>query len=340
MRRADWPWFGIAAGAAVLILAMVTGAVSIHRTRQATASAAWPVLPTVPVVPSAPPLLFETPTFLPPTPSTPGVPPGLIVYTCQLAGDQICLMNADGSGMRQLTFDNVRHWFPSLAPDGRSAVYSAYRMDNVYEIYEIDLASGVITRLTDQLGILKAPEISPDGSQIVFGNGDVTGRESIWIMDRDGGNPRELYAPGWDPTWSPDGERILFASLAADGSIQLFIIGRDGRGLVQASRIRGMRGRSDWSPDGSTLATYAGERWQREIYFMNTDGSNLRAVTDGGDNLAPSFSPDGQWVAFMSYRDHGQDVLGCEIYVMRIWDSSVLRLTYNDYCDWQPRWGP
>ncbi len=337
MRRADWLWFGIAGGAVVLILGMVIGAVSIHRARQATPV---PAVPAVPLAPTATPLLFETPTFLPPTPPTPGAPPGRIVYTCQVAGDQICIMNADGSGMRQLTFDNVRHWFPSLAPDGRSAVYSAYRMDNIYEIYEVDLASGVITRLTDRLGVLKAPEISPDGRFIVFGNGDANGRESIWIMDRDGGNPRELYAPGWDPTWSPDGERILFASLAADGSIQLFIIGRDGSGLVQASRISGMRGRSDWSPDGSTLATYAGERWHREIYFMNTDGSNLRAVTDGGDNLAPSFSPDGEWVAFMSYRDHYQDVLGCEIYVMRISDSYVLRLTYNEYCDWQPRWGP
>ncbi|MEZ0396972.1 MAG: hypothetical protein ABWK53_11165 [Anaerolineales bacterium] len=339
MRKADWLWFGIAAGAFVLILAMVIGALAIHRARQAPPAAAPSASLSPALAPTDTPLLFETPTSSP-TPPAAGAPPGRIVYTCQLAGDQICIMNADGSGMRQLTFDNVRHWFPSLAPDGRSVVYSAYRMDNVYEIYELDLASGLVTRLTDQLGVLKAPEISPDGRWIVFGNGDVSGGESIWIMERDGSNPRRLYAPGWDPTWSPDGERILFASLAADGSIQLFIIGRDGSGLVQASRISGMRGRSDWSPDGFTLATYAGERWQREIYFMNTDGSNLRAVTDGGDNLAPSFSPDGEWVAFMSYRDHYQDVLGCEIYVMRIRDSYVLRLTYNEYCDWQPRWGP
>ena len=63
-------------------------------------------------------------------------------------------------------------------------------------------------------------------------------------------------------------------------------------------------------------------------------------LTDGLNNLAPSFSPDGNWITFMSYRDHPQQALGCEIYIMRVDGSDVRRLTDNDICDWQPRWGP
>jgi TolB protein len=238
-----------------------------------------------------------------------------------------------------LTSDNVRHWYPSIAPEGGSVVFSAYRMDNVYEIYELDFF-GTQLQLTDGLGVAKAPEISPDGSQIVFGLSDANGSEAIWLMDRDGGNPHELYSPGWDPTWSPDGGYVLFASLDANNSIQLFTIDRDGSGMAQVTHMNGLRGRSDWAPDGALLATYVGEPWEREIFLFRTDGSGLVQFTSGGNNLAPSFSPDGAWLAMTSYRDQYRVDTGCEIYVARLSDAYTLRLTYNDTCDWQPRWGP
>ena len=71
---------------------------------------------------------------------------------------------------------------------------------------------------------------------------------------------------------------------------------------------------------------------------MQLDGANLHAITFGGNNLAPSFSPDGQWIVFMSYRDNFRNEDGCEIYIMTVNGTDVRRLTNNDYCDWQPRW--
>ena len=41
----------------------------------------------------------------------------------------------------------------------------------------------------------------------------------------------------------------------------------------------------------------------------------------------------------MSYRDHFWEEFGCEIYIMRTDGTDVRRLTDNDTCDWQPRWG-
>ncbi|HRQ32642.1 MAG TPA: hypothetical protein PLM89_06025, partial [Anaerolineales bacterium] len=97
---------------------------------------------------------------------------GKIVFTCQVnraqASDQICIINADGTGFRQLTNDNVRHFYPSLSPDGKSVLYVAFRETNVYEIYEMNLSDGTIKRLTNRIGVLTAPEISPDGETITF----------------------------------------------------------------------------------------------------------------------------------------------------------------------------
>ncbi|MCU0486126.1 MAG: SUMF1/EgtB/PvdO family nonheme iron enzyme [Anaerolineales bacterium] len=275
-------------------------------------------------------------------------PQGKIVYTCQLARqeyqNQICLMNADGSGMQVLTpDDSFDSLYASLAPDGRSVVFSS-NSSGRYEIYEYNLSKGSLSRVTSG-GIFYAPEISPDGSQIVATRETSSG-EGIWVMDRDGDNLTAVYNPSSqscvDPTWSPDGKQILFAC-GASGSTQrqLYIINQDGSGLRQVTWAADLRGRSDWSPDGKTLATYLGQTWMREVYLLNLDGSDLRMIGQpGGNSQAPSFSPDGNWIAFTSYLDRYGDNDGCEIYIMRTDGSDVRRLTNNTYCDWQPRWGP
>jgi len=269
---------------------------------------------------------------------------GHIVFTCQLfkvqSMDQICIMNADGSGMRRLTTEKKRHYYPSLAPDGGSIVYTSFLEENVYEIYTLNLNNGNVEKLTDKLGVLNAPEVSPDGESIIFSRGDPTkGTQQIMIMDRNGKDARKIIA-GWDPTWSVDGKQILFAS-GMEGGVQLFIANRNGNDPHKVTNLPAIRGRSDWSPDGQFIVTYSGPAWNREIYIMNIDGSDARQLTPtGGNSQGPSFSPDGEWVAFTAYFDKYGDDHGCEIYIIRVDGTDLRRLTNNDYCDYQPRWGP
>jgi Tol biopolymer transport system component len=123
--------------------------------------------------------------------------------------------------------------------------------------------------------------------------------------------------------------------------VQLFVADRDGKDLQQITNLPSIRGRSDWSPDGGSIVTYVGPSWNREVYILNSDGSNARQLTpSGGNSQGPSFSPDGKWVAFTAYFDHYGDDHGCEIYIIRTDGKDLRRLTNNDYCDYQPRWGP
>jgi TolB protein len=295
------------------------------------------------VFPTRPP---KTPTpQLPPATQKPTLPPnqkpgGKIVYVCQLfklqASDQICIVNADGTGQRRLTAaDDARHYYPSFAPDGQSVLFSS-NMDGNFEIYELSL-TGHLTRF-GQPGI--APEVSPDNQAIVFTQGDGQ-RDTIWVMDRDGRNHRQIYANGWDPSWSPDGRRILFASMLENDVVQLMSINLDGSDLRQVTNLPLLRGRSDWSADGRWIVTYSGAPWQRELYLMDADGSNPHQISPvGGNSQGPGFSPDSQWVTFTAYFDHYGQSQGCEIYIIRIDGTDLTRLTDNDTCDWQPRWGP
>jgi len=251
-------------------------------------------------------------------------------------------MDADGSNFRRLTTENnIRHFYPSLSPTGQSVLYSAFFAANNYEVYQLDIDDGSIAQLTNSYGVDNAPEFSPDGQTITYmHNSPAKNINQIIVADRDGGNAGNLpQITGWDPTWSPDGEFILFAS-DRDGAVQLFTARTDGTKLHRITSLPAIRGRSDWSSDGQYVVTYSGEAWHRELYIMNADGSNVRQLTpSGGNSQGPSFSPDSKWVAFTAYFDNYSDDNGCEIYIIRIDGTDLRRLTNNDYCDYQPRWG-
>ncbi len=74
---------------------------------------------------------------------------------------------------------------------------------------------------------VSGPQISPDGSQIVYTRSWVDKmkdrqRSSVWIMNADGSRNRFLV-DGSAPTWSPDGSRIAFTDEGDTGDAQIFV---------------------------------------------------------------------------------------------------------------------
>ena len=267
-------------------------------------------------------------------------PTGKIVYTCGIAGDEVCLINADGSGWRRLTNTNPSNSNASLAPDGNSIVF--IRNDGgKTEIYELELASGNTRPLTDLGQNTGSPEISPDGQTIIFHYR--TGNVQLWIMNRDGSDPREYYRVSGrdvhDATWSPDGDQILFA-LGRGENNQLYIMDFDGDEPSLVNDTIDTRGRSDWSVN-NLISFDQGGPFQHDVYLMDTNGQGLRPVgPDDMNTQGASISPDGNWIAFSVYTNvAGLDQASCEIFIMRVDGSDLRQLTDNNYCDYQPRWG-
>ena len=78
------------------------------------------------------------------------------------------------------------------------------------------------------------PQVSPDGSQIVFTRGGVDAvndrrYSDIWIMDADGTRKRFL-ADGASPVWSPDGTRIAYLASGEPRGSQIFVRWMDDEG--------------------------------------------------------------------------------------------------------------
>lgn len=286
---------------------------------------------------SAAPLPTLEPTLQPeqiptPIPSFNDSPPpiGKIAFACYIKQiDQICLLNADGSGRTQLTNLQATAFYPSISPDGNTIYFSSRDTGN-FEIYSIDIHGNNLQKLTKGIGALYAPELSPTGEWIIFTNNG----NGLWLMKPDGSNPHALTnKDDIDPSWSPDGSMISFAS-SRSGARQLFVMNADGSDIRQVTDLNNMGGRNTWSPDGSRLAFYRGPKGDRNIYVINVDGTGLVKLTDGGDNLGPSWSPDGNWIVFTSFRDGNN-----ELYIIHPDGTGLTRLTNSPISDWQPRWG-
>jgi Tol biopolymer transport system component len=268
-------------------------------------------------------------------------PTGKIVYTCQIAGDEICIINADASGWQRLTDLTSGSFYASLAPDGKSVLYVNSETGKT-EIYELDLESNDTRQLTKLKSDVGSPEISPDNKFILFTR-KVSGNSQVWIMNRDGSDPHELYSSSGkdahDATWSTDGSQILFA-LGRGENNKLYIMDFNGRDPRLVNDTVDTRGRSDWS-SGNLVVFDMGGPFKHDVHIMNTDGSNLHQVSDGNNSQGASFSPDGQWITLTAYTNvANRDEASCEIYIMRLDGSDRRRLTSNNYCDYQPRWGP
>ena len=267
-------------------------------------------------------------------------PSGKIIYTCQLQGAEVCIINPDGSNWRRLTDNQLASFNASLSPDGQSALYVASD-GKTSEIYELNIDSGKSTQLTDLKKSLGSPEISPDDQSIVFHY--LSGNVQLWIMNREGNDPHELYSePGrdvHDGTWSPDGTQLLFA-LGKGANNKLYTLGFNGRDPHLLNESIDTRGRSDWGI-GDLIALDMGGSWAHDVYLMDSDGNNLHQVSPIGMNAqGASLSPDGNWIAYTAYTNvAAQDQASCEIFIMRVDGTDVRQLTDNNYCDYQPRWG-
>lgn len=105
------------------------------------------------------------------------------------------------------------------------------------------------------------PQISPDGSQVVYRrNGfDImkdNSRGNLWIINSDGTSHRKLTSREVNESqacWSPSGDRIAFVSSTDEGS-ELYMYWLKTGQIAKLSQLEKSPGNLTWSPDGNYLA--------------------------------------------------------------------------------------
>jgi serine/threonine protein kinase len=189
-------------------------------------------------------------------------------------------------------------------PDNRRLVFSAELAGiSGRHLYVADTQTGNVLPLTPGTGEEFFPDVSPDGSRVVF----VAGGTDVDLIESplEGGVTRRLLATTRAeqfPSWSPSGNQYVYAS-DASGAFEIWlrspadawarrVVTRTQDGLPVWVTVRHVR----FSPDGSRIMY---ELWGPEHSIWISPIGGGRPVRPGeGDQHGPSWSPDGKQVAY------------------------------------------
>ena len=180
------------------------------------------------------------------------------------------------------------------------------------------------------------PQISPDGSQIIYSRrwtDKVNDRyeSEIWMVNADGSKNRFLMK-GSSPVWSPDGKRIAFVAEGTPRGAQIFVRWMDTGEASQITRVDRSPFNINWSPDGKRIA------FNMLVPARNDMRVNMPPRPEGARWIEPP-----RVINRLNYRADNQGWTPegfTHIFVVQDTGGTPRQLTDGDYNHNEPNWMP
>ena len=246
--------------------------------------------------------------------------------------DQIFIMNIDGSNKKMISTGKGRTTCAYFLPGDTAIIYASTHHDDEDCPTPPDRSKGYVWKLYESFDIYSA---MPDGTE-----------------------PRRITdAKGYDAeaTVSPKGDKIVFTS-ARDGDPEIYVMNIDGTDQKRLTNEKGYDGGAFFSADGSKIVFRASRPVNEkdledyddlvknglvrptalEIFTMDSDGQNIKQITDFGKaSFAPFFHPDGKRIIFSTNlgSQTGRDF---DLYIINVDGTGLQQITFNESFDGFP----
>ncbi len=230
-----------------------------------------------------------------------------------------------------------------VAGIAESKIYFVHIGGGNKEIWEMDYDGANQHAITHLGAISLSPRVSPDNTRLAFSS---LGRDGFQIKMYSLLLGRLVTFPvsggtNLSPAWSPNGKDLAYSS-SRTGDPEIWITDLNGSLGRRITSFRGPDVSPTYNPrTGSQIAWISGRSGLPQLYIMEADGSSVQRLTDGGYATSPSWSPNGQFIAYAWNRKYGPGAPGGQdIYVMEIATKKWIQLTHDGGpCDF-PSWSP
>jgi class 3 adenylate cyclase/Tol biopolymer transport system component len=303
--------------ATVGVLAIAAVAIGLGLGGSAPAVTATPGQPNPTAVPSA---------------ASPLVGLGRVVFTAAKSGgasapgeSDIYIVNADGTDLQRIAHNDVgNELIARWSADGDSVLFMEH-IDSNSQLRQMD-ADGSGARSVADLGLRLADDwsdrvqsfsVEPSGAQVAFGCPRTDVDSALCVVDLQTGqitmlthgiNRQTQGLADFSPAWTPHSDHLVFSRLLGASTVDWAneltdLTVADGT-VVQLTSTA--QDDEDWpvvSVDGRVVFVRVPTMTSRpgDLWTLSASGSSFKRLTDStADDRTPSWSPDGDWVAFSS----------------------------------------
>lgn len=178
----------------------------------------------------------------------------------------------------------------------KGSVVFAGERDGQWDIWIMKASGNDVRRLTNDAHKDSDPVFSPDGKTIMFSSLR-EGFPRIFMMDRDGGNVREI-CEGCQSSFATDGKSIVFIRDNQAYRREL----ESGQERLISPEMWERCGFPHIHPDGKKFVLSSRHREAIGIYLVSLEDAAAPTVdlATGKEACSPRFSPDGRWILYQT----------------------------------------
>ncbi|MGK2857976.1 MAG: protein kinase domain-containing protein [Thermoanaerobaculia bacterium] len=218
------------------------------------------------------------------------------VSSVQAKATQLLWVSADGipgaaigQAMRNLSD-------PAVSPDGAMLAVSALEGEDNQDIWTLDAARGLRTRITFSKAEDRYPSWSPDGKLLGWSRRMrfdwLSPENGIWLRPTDGTTSEHRLTEGSHPSFAPDG-KVVYGTRSLKGDDDLAVIGSDAAGNSTILQTPHRTFDPHVSPDGRFVAYESNESGTLEIFVSSYPETRGKWQITTGGGTEPRWARDG-----------------------------------------------